>query len=121
MGKRAIEERRIRGAIGARQHCRSIGTRWILSFLSSLHWYRFQALGQSYEARGQEGAEKRCESLTAGDHVQVYYLPSNPHLSMSGDPTSGLRNEIVSIAMAATLMPALSVWSYVRRRRNNDA
>lgn len=82
--------------------------------------YRFVIAGHDYESSGTAGIAKDCRTLTAGDPVQIWYLPGNPSVNMSGEPQSALRNEIVSVAMASILLPALAVFgiSWKLRRRH---
>ena len=84
-------------------------------------WYHFETGGGSFEGRGQDGAPKSCQALVRGDGVQIYYLPSDPKVNMSGNPGAALRNELTSIVAAAVILPAIAVWSYIRRRRKDDA
>ena len=83
--------------------------------------YHFEANGSSFEARGREGVSKSCQALVPGDSVEAYYFPGDPKVNMSGNPAAALRNELTSIVSAAVILPAIAVWSYIRRRRRNDA
>jgi hypothetical protein len=84
-------------------------------------WYRFETSGGSIVGSGKDGAPKSCQALVPGDSVQVYYLPSDAKVNMSGNPAAALRNELTSIVAAAVILPAIAVWSYIRRRRKDDA
>jgi hypothetical protein len=80
--------------------------------------YRFNALGKDYEASGRDGVTTSCRTLLAGDKVDVRYLPRNPEVNMSGDPHAALSNEVISIALAAILMPAFAIFGVSLRLRN---
>ena len=79
--------------------------------------YKYSVGDRTFQAVGIHAA-KPCPSLLPGDPVKVSYLPDDPGTSMIGDPHSALKNEIVSITMAALILPALAVWVLWRRYRH---
>lgn len=81
--------------------------------------FRFEALGKSYSRSGASGMAKPCSELTIGDQVQVFYLPSDPTLNISGNPKYLLRNEHVSIGLVALLGPAFISGVLAWRNRRN--
>jgi hypothetical protein len=83
--------------------------------------YRFEANGRHFDGRGHGGIAKPCSSLVAGDSVQIYYLANDPKVNASGNPDALLRNEIIAVGLAATLVPAFAIASLVRFRRRLNA
>jgi Protein of unknown function (DUF3592) len=68
--------------------------------------YRFAAEGQAYTGSGNADA---CERLRPGDQVTAYYLPTNPETNSPGDVHQRLANEIITVALAATVFPSILV------------
>jgi hypothetical protein len=83
--------------------------------------YRFHVADREYIASDLYRGVGECAALKADEPVQVYYLPSNPNVSMSGSPAAALSNELATISAAAVIMPGLVIigitWKLRRRRR----
>jgi len=79
--------------------------------------YQYVVAGRSYAGRGHY-REKPCPDTRVGEEVTVYYLPDLPSTSTLEEPRSEWKNEAISIAAAALLIPAFGIWSYKRRKRN---
>jgi hypothetical protein len=84
-------------------------------------WYRFHVADREYTANDLYRGTGGCPALKANDPVQIYYLPNNPNVSMSGNPAAALSNELATISAAAVIIPALVIigitWKLRRRRR----
>ncbi|MGA9868019.1 MAG: hypothetical protein WBQ75_16465 [Acetobacteraceae bacterium] len=80
--------------------------------------YRFHLNGQDYVGQDQT-QDDNCGRVRPDDHVVVWYLPDHPETSMLRVPGGALANELISIALAATLVPTvivLPIASRLRRR-----
>ena len=85
--------------------------------------YSFMAGGRPFDGVGQPGEGNRpCEDLRVGDSLSVWYRPAAPELNSPGDPQVRLRNEQVSVALVAFLLPALLLGSlaWTARRFGHD-
>lgn len=68
--------------------------------------YTFLSEGLTYEGKGTAGhGLPECGSLTVGDKVLVYYLPSDPGTNRPGNIHQRLRNEIISVALVVVVLP----------------
>ena len=87
--------------------------------------YTFEADGREISGVGQPGwGNPPCDQLRAGDRLEVWYIPAAPAVNRPGDPRPTLHNELVSVALAATVMPALLVGALTlasRRQRVKHA
>jgi hypothetical protein len=80
--------------------------------------YGFSVDGRSFEA---VATSDECTKLVPGTSITVFYLPANPNLSVIGHPASHLRNEGISIGLAALVLPALLLWAYAKRTKASGA
>ena len=81
--------------------------------------YTFEVAGRQVAGVGQPGwGNPPCDQLRAGDRLVVWYLPAAPAVNRLGDPRPRLDNELVSVALAATVMPALLVGALTVRWRH---
>lgn len=59
-----------------------------------------------------------CIALRPGDSLSVTYLPEDPNVNLVGSAVGRLRNETISVAFAALVMPLLILsMLWVRFRR----
>jgi Protein of unknown function (DUF3592) len=78
--------------------------------------YAFQVADRTYIGRGNPGASApRCDQLQPGDTISVRYLVADPSQSLPGDIDDRLRNEWLSVVVAAFGMPLIIV--FVARRQ----
>ena len=78
--------------------------------------YTFEADGREIAGVGQPGwGNPPCDQLRAGDRLEVWYVPAAPAVNRPGDPRPSLDNELVSVALAASVMPALLVGALALR------
>jgi Protein of unknown function (DUF3592) len=78
--------------------------------------YTYLVNGETYTAVGGVGdGNPPFESLSSGDSVLLYYVPSNPSLSELGEPDSRLKNELISVLIAILIFPTILAWSLVSR------
>ena len=78
-------------------------------------YYRFEVSGREYAGVGNAGfGTPECDHLKAGDQIAVYYLPSDPSVSLPGQIRDRWDNELISVFLAITIFPALII-SVVRR------
>ena len=74
--------------------------------------YNFKLKGQSINGFGGDGyGNPSCDTLKEGDPLLIYYLSSQPEINVPGDPMQRLKNETISIMMAALFFPALLVFA----------
>ena len=86
-------------------------------------YYRFEVDGREYAGVGNAGfGTPECNHLKAGDQIAVYYLPSDPNVSLPGRIRDRWDNELISLFLATTIFPALII-SLIRRnlRRRSHA
>jgi hypothetical protein len=62
------------------------------------------------------------EQLAVGQSVVIYYDPEHPEISVLGDPKPMLKNETISVALAALVVPTFLVVAWVWRvsRKHED-
>ena len=78
--------------------------------------YQFRVDDRIYDGRGNAGyGLPACGHLKPGDTVLVRYLVADPTQSLPGDIDHRLRNEWLSVVMAAFGMPLVIVF-FARRR-----
>ncbi|HEX4613595.1 MAG TPA: DUF3592 domain-containing protein [Urbifossiella sp.] len=83
--------------------------------------YAFRVDGRTFTGVGQPSAVGRdCADVRAGDRLEVWYVPADPGIHRLGAPGPNLRNEEVSVGLAAVGMPAFLVvvsgGAYLRRK-----
>lgn len=84
--------------------------------------YRFRVNERIYDGRGNAGyGTPACGQLKPGDTVPVRYLLADPGQSLPGDIDDRLRNEWLSVALAAFGMPLIIVFFARRRLRRRRA
>jgi hypothetical protein len=80
-------------------------------------YYRFEVSGREYAGVGNAGfGTPQCDHLKAGDQIAVYYLPSDPTVSLPGQIRDRWDNELITLFLAITVFPALII-SLARRNR----
>ena len=88
-------------------------------------FYRFDVSGRAYAGVGNAGfGTPECGHLKAGDQIAVYYLPSDPSVSLPGQIRDRWDNELITLFLAITIFPALLISLVrrdLRRRRSHGA
>lgn len=80
--------------------------------------YRFEVDGRQFESRDHASPTGRdCDSLKVGEKIEILYLPTDPSVTMVGNPNEQLLGERISIALASLVMPGFILWALARRRR----
>jgi len=100
----------------------------VVELLPNIHntvRYKYHAAGQVLQAQHQPWQPNPpLERLNVGDQLVIYYLPDRPEESVLGDPRPILKNEIVSVGLAAVIFPTFLVLigkiQISRRRRQKN-
>jgi hypothetical protein len=71
--------------------------------------FSFQAAGHEYTSSDQP-IDDNCQGVSANDRVTVWYLPDNPAINTLRNPIGLIENELVSVALAALIGPAIIMW-----------
>jgi len=78
-------------------------------------FYRFTVAERAYTGWGSAGfGTPACGHFKPGDPIVVYYLPSDPTVSRPGEIRDRWDNEVISVVLAVTVLPAfltVIVWS----------
>jgi len=83
--------------------------------------YHFEVEGRQFESHDHASPTGRdCDSLKAGEKVGIFYLPTDPSVSMVGNLTAQLRGERTFVALTSLAMPGFILWAFARRRRLNE-
>ena len=102
---RMLHDGQVTNAIVVRTACDNHG---------SIH-YRFKVSGREYTGVGNAGfGIPECSHLKTGDQIAVYYLPSDPNVSLPGQIRDRWDNELIFLFLAITIFPALLI-SLARR------
>jgi hypothetical protein len=84
-------------------------------------YYRLEVSGREYVGVGNAGfGTPECDHLKAGDRIAVYYLLSDPNVSLPGRIRDRWDNELIFVLLASTIFPALII-SVVRRNLRRRA
>ena len=80
--------------------------------------YRFEVDAHEFQSRDHSSSIGRsCDSLRPGEGVGIFYLPTEPSVSMVGNPRDALLGERIFVIAASLAMPGFIVWAFVRRQR----
>jgi len=72
--------------------------------------YEYQVKGTKFEGQTQSWRPNPpLSEIKVGQPLIIYYDPKNPSLSVLGDPTPMLTNEVVSVGMIAVAAPTVIV------------
>ena len=89
------------------RHCESVnGT--VVEIAAKYHntvRYQYSVANVSYS--GQTQPEGLANSLRVGEKITVYYDETRPSLSVLRNPRGLLQNEVISVMLAAALMPTI--------------
>jgi hypothetical protein len=102
------------------------GTATVVELLPKIHntvRYQYEVGGQRFEGQMQSWQPNPpLEQLVVGQTVVIYYDPQRPEESVLGDPKPMLRNETISVLLAAFVMPTLIVggWAWRVSRKHED-
>lgn len=95
----------------------------VVELLPKIHGtlrYKYQVEGKTFEGQQQPWQPNPdLDRLRVGQSVVIYYDPAHPSDSVLGDPKPMLKNETISIAVAATIFPTMIIgsWRWQKRRR----
>jgi hypothetical protein len=83
--------------------------------------YEYQVGGVKFEGqRSPWRPNPPTGELAVGDSLVIYYDPSNPSLSAPGDVGPMLTNELISVGMAALLMPTFIVFVLIPKQQERQ-
>ena len=72
--------------------------------------YWFEANGLVFGGKGIPGFDNpSCKQFQVGYRLSVWYVPADPEINTPGDPSYMLKNELISVGLAATMLPAVLV------------
>ena len=78
--------------------------------------YRIDLNGRHYVGQDQT-RDDDCGRVRLNDRVAVWYLPDHPETNTLRVPSGALENELISVALAATVLPAVVLWVAAARLR----
>jgi hypothetical protein len=91
----------------------------VLELLPSVHnsvRYQYEVGGQTFEGQMQSWQPNPpLEHLVVGQPVVIFYDPQHPAASVLGEPKPILRNETISVLLAAFGVPTVAVLMWVWR------
>jgi hypothetical protein len=83
--------------------------------------YEYQVGGNKFEGqRSPWRPNPPTDEIRVGDSLTIYYDPSNPSLSAPGDVGPMLTNELISVGMAALLMPTFIVCVLISKQQEKQ-
>jgi hypothetical protein len=103
-----------------------LGQATVIELLSKIHntvRYEYPVVGRTFQGQMQSWSPNLpLEQLALGQSVVIYYDPKHPETSVLGDPKPILKNETVSVALAALGVPTLVVaaWASRASRKHED-
>jgi hypothetical protein len=107
---RMLNDGRVARAVVLRTACENHGS----------VFYRFEVAGREYTGVGNAGFRTPdCDRLKPGDQIDVYYLTSDPDVSLPGEIRDRWDNELMSLFLVITVFPALIIsglWRHLRGR-----
>jgi hypothetical protein len=83
--------------------------------------YEYRVAGQTFRGQMQSwGPNPELRQLSVGQPLVIYYDSEHPETSVLGDPRPMLKNETVSVALAALLFPTfiVLVWAWRTSRKH---
>ena len=102
------------------------GKATVVELLPKIHntvRYEYKVGGQTFQGQMQSWQPNPpLEQLGVGQSLVIYYDPQRPEASVLGDPKPILRNETVSVLLAAFAVPTfvVIVWAWRASRRPVD-
>jgi hypothetical protein len=101
------------------------GQATVVELLPKIHntvRYQYEFGGQFYQGQTQSWQPNPpLDQLHIGQSLVIYFDPKHPEESVLGDPKPMLRNETISVALAAFVIPTLLVvgwaWKSTRNRK----
>lgn len=80
--------------------------------------YRYVVGNRQHSSRGNSGMlEIRCDELQPNQNIRVVYLPSDPSISVGGDPKAQLWEEGVFAALFSLFVPGAILWGWTSRKK----
>ncbi len=98
----------------------------VIELLPNIHdtvRYEYRVGGKMFEGQMQSWPPNApLEQLRTGQSLVVYYDPQHPEVSVLGDPKPMLKNETISVALAALVVPTflVGVWAWRASRNRAD-
>ena len=84
--------------------------------------YEYRVAGRTFQGRMQSWQPNPPrEQLRIGQQLVIYYNPDQPGESVLGDPTPILKNESISIGLAAVVFPSMTLVAWAWRESRNRA
>jgi Protein of unknown function (DUF3592) len=84
--------------------------------------YQYQVDGKRFRGQTQSWPPNPpLQQINLGQTVVIYYDPADPDVSVLGDPHGMLTNEIVSVGLAAIVLPTFLVIAWAGRQRISKA
>ncbi len=102
------------------------GQATVIELLPQIHntvRYEYHVAGRTFQGQMQSWSPNpSLEQLAVGQSVFIYYDPEHPEASVLGDPKPMLKNETISVALAAFVVPTFLVAAWVWRvsRKHED-
>jgi len=102
------------------------GKATVVALLPKIHntvRYQYEVGGQRFEGQMQSSQPNPpLEQLGVGQSLVIYYDPQHPEASVLGDPKPILRNETISVLLAAFGFPTfvIVVWVWRASRRHAE-
>ena len=99
------------------------GQATVIELLPNIHntlRYEYQVAGRTFQGQMQSWPPNPpLGQLGVGQPLVIYYDPEHPEQSVLGDPTPMLKNETMSVGLAAILFPTLLVaaWAWRTSRK----
>ncbi len=95
------------------------GQATVIELLPKIHntlRYEYHVAGRAFQGQMQSWSPNPLlEQLAVGQSVIIYYDPEHPEVSVLGDPNPMLKNETISVALAALVVPTFLVAAWVWR------
>ena len=102
------------------------GQATVIELLPQMHdtvRYEYHVAGRAFRGQWQSRSPNPpSEHLAVGQSVVIYYDPENPGASVLGYPKPMLKNETMSVALAALAVPTflLAPWVWKAWRKHED-
>lgn len=103
------------------------GQATVIEVLPKIHnslRYEYHIAGHAFQGQMQSWPPNPpLDQLRVGQSVVIFYDPEHPEDSVLGDPKPMLKNETISIALAAILVPTFLVvgWAWKTSRNRSGA
>jgi Protein of unknown function (DUF3592) len=98
----------------------------VIELLPKIHdtvRYEYHVAGKTFEGQMTTWQPNPpTKQLSVGNSLTIYYDPDHPEISVPGDPKPILRNETISVLLAALVAPTFLVltWAWRASRKHAD-